>query len=91
MEEEHGAAAERDRVQSDVERLKAAVGKKNKETEELKERRARTREQLTEAEKIFAELSELSHTPVSAEAERLLRSIRTLVRGLPADETDKKF
>ena len=91
VEEEHGAAAERDRVQSDVERLKAAVGKKNKETEELKERRARTREKLTEAEKIFAELSELSHTPASAEAERLLRSIRTLARGLPADEADKKF
>lgn len=91
VEEERGAAAERDRVRSEVERLKAAVSKNNKETEELKERRARTREKLTEAEKIFAELSELSHTPASAEAERLLRSIRTLARGLPADEADKKF
>lgn len=91
VEEERGAAAERDRVRGEVERLKAAVSKNNKETEDLKERRARTREKLTEAEKIFAELSELSHTPTSAEAERLLRSIRTLARGLPADEADKKF
>ena len=57
----------------------------------MKERRARVREQLTETEKIFAELSELSHTPASAEAERLLRNIRTLARELPADEADKKF
>lgn len=91
VEEERGAEAERDYIRSEVERLEDAVGQKKKETEELKERRARTREQLTEAEKIFAELSELSHTPASAEAERLLRSIRTLARGLPADEADKKF
>ena len=46
---------------------------------------------MTETEKIFAELSELSHAPSSVEAERLLRSIRTLARELPADEADKKF
>ena len=91
VEEERGAEAERDDIRSKVERLEDAVGQKKKETEELKERRARTREQLTEAEKIFAELSELSHTPASAEAERLLRNIRTLARELPADEADKKF
>lgn len=91
VEEGREAGAERDRVRREIERLKDSVGQKKKETEELKERRARAREQLTEAEKIFAELSELSHTPASAEAERLLRSIRTLARELPADEADKKF
>ena len=91
VEEERGAAAERDRVRSEVERLKAAVSKNNKETEELKERRARTREQLTEAERLFTELSELSHTPASVEAKHLLHNIRALAHGLPADEADKKF
>lgn len=91
VEEERGAEAERDRVRSEVERLENAVGQKKKETEELKERRTRTREQLTEAERLFTELSELSHTPASAEAERLLHSIRALARELPADEADKKF
>ena len=57
----------------------------------MKERRAQTKEQLTEAERLFTELSELSHTPTSVEAERLLRSIRALARELPADEADKKF
>ena len=90
VEEERGAAAERDRVRSEVERLKAAVSKNNKETEELKERRARTREQLTEAERLFTELSELSHTPASVEAKHLLHNIRALAHGLPADEADKK-
>lgn len=91
VKEEREAEAERDDVRSEIERLEDAVGQKKKETEELKERQARTREQLTEAERLFTELSELSHTPASAEAERLLRSIRALIRGLPADEADKKF
>ena len=91
VEEERGAAAERDRVRSEVERLTAAVRKNNKETEELTERRARTREQLTEAERLFTELSELSHTPASVEAKHLLHNIRALAHGLPADEADKKF
>ena len=91
VEEEHGTAAERDRVRSEVERLEDAVDRKKKETEELEGRRTRTREQLTEAERLFTELSELSHTPASAEAKRLLHSIRALARELPADEADKKF
>ena len=91
MREERRATTERDHTRSEVEKLKDAVSRKKKETEELKERRAQTKEQLTEAERLFTELSELSHTPTSVEAERLLRSIRTLARGLPADEADKKF
>ena len=57
----------------------------------MKERRVRTEEQLTGAERLLAELRELSRTPASVEAERLLCSIRALARGLPADEADKKF
>ena len=91
VEEERGAEAERDDVRSEVERLENAVGQKKKETEELKERRTRTREQLTEAERLFTELSELSHTPASVEAKHLLHNIRALAHGLPADEADKKF
>ena len=89
--EEREATAERDRAQKEFERLEDAVSQKKKETEELKERQAQTKKQLTEAEGLFAELSELSHTPASVEAERLLHNIRTLARGLPADEADKKF
>ena len=89
--EEREATAERDRAQKEFERLEDAVSQKKKEIEELKERQAQTKKQLTEAEGLFAELSELSHTPTSVEAERLLHNIRTLARGLPADEADKKF
>ncbi len=89
--EEREATAERDRAQKEFERLEDAISRKKKETEELKERQAQTKKQLTEAEGLFAELSELSHAPSSVEAERLLRSIRALARGLPADEADKKF
>jgi len=91
VEEERRAAAERDRARNDVERLEDAVGQKRKDVEELKERRVRTEEQLTGAERLLAELRELSRTPASVEAERLLCSIRALARGLPADEADKKF
>ena len=91
VKEERRAAAERDRARSEVERFEDAVGQRKKETEELEERRARTQEQLIEAERLFTELSELSHSPASVEAERLLRSIRALACGFPADEADKKF
>jgi len=84
-------AAERDAARSEVERLEDAVGQRKKEAEELEERRARTQGKLIEAERLFTELSELSHSPASVEAERLLRSIRVLARRLPADKADKKF
>ena len=91
MKEERRVAAERDRARSEVERLEDAVGQRKKEAEELEERRARTQGKLIEAERLFTELSELSHSPASVEAERLLRSIRVLARRLPADKADKKF
>ena len=61
--EEREATAERDRSQKEFERLEDAVSQKKKEIEELKERQAQTKKQLTEAEWLFAELSEFSHAP----------------------------
>ena len=78
------AAAERDRVQDDIDRLTEQASQREQETQVLAERQEQVRRRLRQAETLFDELSRVGSASTPDDTRRLLEEVRALVRDLPA-------